>query len=235
MPVFSDVLLPERRCALLAFFLGLCYNNIVTVKTRKDCFGNMTIVFFLNNLLLGAGLAMDAFTVSLANGLNDPRMRRSGAAKIAGVFAGFQGAMPMIGWLCVRTVAEHFRAFEKMIPWIALILLAAIGGKMVVEGLRCKAMPETGKVASLGLGALLVQGIATSIDALSVGFTIADYDVWHALAAALIIAAVTFVICMAGICLGRKFGMKLAGKATVLGGLLLIGIGLEIFISHING
>jgi len=195
----------------------------------------MTIAFLLTNLLLGAGLAMDAFTVSLANGLNDPKMRRSGAVRIAGVFAGFQAAMPLLGWFCVRTVAEHFRAFEKMIPWIALILLAAIGGKMVIEGIRCKKEPETGQTAALGLGALLLQGIATSIDALSVGFTIADYDLRHALGAAFIIAAVTFAICMAGIQLGRKFGMKLAGKATVLGGLLLIGIGLEIFISHMIG
>ena len=195
----------------------------------------MTIAFILTNLLLGAGLAMDAFTVSLANGLNDPKMRRRGAVRIAGVFACFQGAMPMLGWFCVRTIAEHFSAFEKMIPWIALILLAAIGGKMVIEGLRCKAVPEAGKVAALGFGALLLQGVATSIDALSVGFTIADYDVWHAIAAALIIAAVTFVICMTGILIGKKAGMKLAGKATVIGGLLLIGIGLEIFISHMIG
>lgn len=195
----------------------------------------MTIAFLLTNLLLGAGLAMDAFTVSLANGLNDPKMRRSGAVRIAGVFAGFQAAMPLLGWFCVRTVAEHFRAFEKMIPWIALILLAAIGGKMVIEGIQCKKEPETEQTAILGRGALLLQGIATSIDALSVGFTIADYDLRHALGAAFIIAAVTFAICMAGIQLGRKFGMKLAGKATVLGGLLLIGIGLEIFISHMIG
>ena len=195
----------------------------------------MTLVFILNSILLGAGLAMDAFTVSLANGLNAPSIRLPGAARIAGVFAAFQAAMPMIGWVCVHTVSQHFKAFEKMIPWIALILLAAIGGKMVVEGLRSKAAPESGRVAGLGLGALLLQGIATSIDALSVGFTIADYDAWLALAAALIIGTVTFVICMAGIFIGRKFGMKLAGKATVLGGLLLIGIGLEIFISHMIG
>ena len=195
----------------------------------------MTLVFILNSILLGAGLAMDAFTVSLANGLNAPSIRLPGAARIAGVFAAFQAAMPMIGRVCVHTVSQHFKAFEKMIPWIALILLAAIGGKMVVEGLRSKAAPESGRVAGLGLGALLLQGIATSIDALSVGFTIADYDAWLALAAALIIGTVTFVICMAGIFIGRKFGMKLAGKATVLGGLLLIGIGLEIFISHMIG
>ena len=195
----------------------------------------MTLVFILNSILLGAGLAMDAFTVSLANGLNAPSIRLPGAARIAGVFAAFQAAMPLLGWVCVHTVSQHFKAFEKMIPWIALILLAAIGGKMVMEGLHSKAAPESGRVAGLGLGALLLQGIATSIDALSVGFTIADYDAWLALAAALIIGTVTFVICMAGIFIGRKFGMKLAGKATVLGGLLLIGIGLEIFISHMIG
>ena len=193
----------------------------------------MSLIFILNSILLGAGLAMDAFTVSLANGLHEPKMRSGKAAGIAGVFAGFQAAMPMLGWVCVHTIAEHFRAFEKMIPWIALVLLAAIGGKMVVEGIRCKTMPESGRVSSLGIGALLLQGIATSIDALSVGFTIADYDVWHALEAALIIAAVTFVICISGIFIGKKAGMKLAGKATVFGGVLLIGIGLEIFLTHL--
>ncbi|MBR6717477.1 MAG: manganese efflux pump [Oscillospiraceae bacterium] len=193
----------------------------------------MSLIFILNSILLGAGLAMDAFTVSLANGLHEPKMRSGKAAGIAGVFAGFQAAMPMLGWVCVHTIAEHFRAFEKMIPWIALVLLAAIGGKMVVEGIRCKTLPESGRVSSLGIGALLLQGIATSIDALSVGFTIADYDVWHALEAALIIAAVTFVICISGIFIGKKAGMKLAGKATVFGGVLLIGIGLEIFLTHL--
>ena len=195
----------------------------------------MTLIFILNSILLGAGLAMDAFTVSLANGLNAPDMKPAGAIRIAGVFAGFQGAMPLIGWVCVHTIAARFKAFEAMIPWIALILLAAIGGKMIMEGIRSKGAPESGASASLGLGALLLQGIATSIDALSVGFTIADYDVWLAAAAALIIAAVTFLICIAGIYIGKRFGMKLAGKATILGGLLLIGIGLEIFISHMIG
>lgn len=192
----------------------------------------MSLIFVLNSILLGAGLAMDAFTVSLANGLHEPEMHSGKAAGIAGVFAGFQAAMPMLGWVCVHTIAEHFRAFEKMIPWIALVLLAAIGGKMVIEGIRCKTLPESGRVSSLGIGALMLQGIATSIDALSVGFTIADYDVWHALAAALLIAAVTFVICISGIFIGKKAGMKLAGKATVFGGVLLIGIGLEIFLTH---
>ena len=195
----------------------------------------MSFGFICNSLLLGAGLAMDAFTVSLANGLNEPKMRRCKQAGIAGIFAVFQFLMPLIGWICVHTVLQYFRAFEKLIPWIALLLLCFIGGKMLLEGLRGGNQDESEsekKIAAIGFGALAVQGIATSIDALSVGFTIADYRGALAFAAALMIGAVTFLICYAGLKIGRRAGMKLAGKATVLGGLLLIGIGIEIFISH---
>ena len=164
----------------------------------------MSFKFIINSLLLGAGLAMDAFTVSLANGLNEPKMRRFKQAAIAGVFAVFQSLMPLIGWVCVHTIVEHFRAFEKLIPWIALLLLCYIGGKMVIDSFRSKEPEEQQKAAVLGIGALAVQGIATSIDALSVGFTIADYSAPLALIAALIIGAVTFVICYAGLKIGKK-------------------------------
>ena len=193
----------------------------------------MSFGFVCNSLLLGAGLAMDAFTVSLANGLNEPKMRRCKQAGIAGMFAGFQTLMPLIGWICVHTILQYFRAFEKLIPWIALLLLCYIGGKMLIEGIRKKQPEPEQKTAALGLGALVVQGIATSIDALSVGFTIADYRGALALAAAVMIGAVTFLICFAGLLIGRRAGMKLAGKATILGGVLLIGIGIEIFVSHL--
>lgn len=193
----------------------------------------MSFGFVCNSLLLGAGLAMDAFTVSLANGLNEPEMRRCKQAGIAGMFAGFQTLMPLIGWICVHTILQYFRAFEKLIPWIALLLLCLIGGKMLIEGIRKKQPEPDQKTAALGFGALILQGIATSIDALSVGFTIADYRGALALAAAVMIGAVTFLICIAGLLIGRRAGMKLAGKATILGGLLLIGIGIEIFISHL--
>lgn len=193
----------------------------------------MSFGFVCNSLLLGAGLAMDAFTVSLANGLNEPDMRRCKQAGIAGMFAGFQTLMPLIGWICVHTILQYFRAFEKLIPWIALLLLCYIGGKMLLEGIRKKQPEPEQKTAALGLGALVVQGIATSIDALSVGFTIADYRGALALAAAVMIGAVTFLICFAGLLIGRRAGMKLAGKATILGGVLLIGIGIEIFVSHL--
>ena len=189
-----------------------------------------SFVFFANSCLLGVGLAMDAFSVSLANGLNEPRMAIRRMSLIAGVFAFFQFAMPMIGWICVHTIVQYFTAFEKLIPWIALILLGFIGGKMLIEGLS-GTEEEVKSGASVKL--LLIQGVATSIDALSVGFTIADYGFLMAFVCALLIAVVTFVICMAGLALGKKFGTKLAGKASILGGVILIGIGIEIFLSGI--
>ena len=185
--------------------------------------------FFFNSILLGIGLAMDAFSVSLANGLNEPDMKKHKMCGVAGIFAFFQALMPMIGWICVRTIVQYFQSFEKFIPWIALALLGYIGGKMLYEGIKNK----DGRSGKTGVefAVLLVQGVATSIDALSVGFTIADYDFMSAILAVAIIAAVTFVICMGGLIIGRKAGTKLAGKAGIFGGAILIFIGLEIFIS----
>ncbi|MGN0636699.1 MAG: manganese efflux pump MntP family protein [Acutalibacteraceae bacterium] len=186
-------------------------------------------MFFLNSVLFGVGLAMDAFSVSMANGLNEPQMKKSRMCLIAGVFCGFQILMPLIGWVCVHTVANVFASFQKFIPWIALVLLLYIGGKMLFEGIRKKQADE--EKAAVGFGALLVQGVATSIDALSVGFTISEYTWQAALTEALIIGAVTFVLCLAGLGIGRRFGTKLAGKASILGGVILIAIGLEICIT----
>ena len=190
-----------------------------------------SFIFFLNSVLLGAGLAMDAFSVSLANGLGDPEMKKGRMCGIAGVFAVYQFAMPMIGWICVHTIVQYFRSFEKLIPWIALVLLGYIGVKMLIEGIRGGEVDGGGE--RLTFSALMVQGIATSIDALSVGFTIADYGFVMALVCSLIVAVVTFGICMAGLHLGKLFGTKLAGKAGILGGIILIGIGLEIFIKGV--
>lgn len=187
--------------------------------------------FYFNSILLGVGLAMDAFSVSLANGLNEPSMKKRKMCGVAGMFSFFQALMPMIGWICVHTIVQYFQWFEGLIPWIALALLGFIGGKMLYEGIRSK--DEASEKQGVGFVALWVQGIATSIDALSVGFTIADYDVWSAVLAAFIIAVVTFVICMGGILIGKKAGTKLAGKAGILGGAILIFIGLEIFISSL--
>ena len=189
-----------------------------------------SIGFFVNSLLLGVGLAMDAFSVSMANGLNEPGMSRRRMGAIAGVFAAFQALMPLAGWVCVHTVLQLFEGFTVLIPWIALILLAYIGGKMLLEGIRHK---EGEEAAAVSGGGLLLQGVATSIDALSVGFTIAEYGPVMAVVCALLIAAVTFVICTAGLVIGRKFGTRLAGRASIQCGAILIFIGVEIFVSSL--
>ena len=187
----------------------------------------MDFLFFFNSILLGVGLAMDAFTVSLANGLQQPDMSARRMAAIAGTFAGFQVAMPLLGWWMVTAVARAFSAVVPAIPWVALALLGFIGGKMIVEGLRGGA-EATG--AAIGFAALMGQGVATSIDALSVGLTLAEAPWPEALAEAAIIGAVTFAICLAGLRLGRAIGTRVAGKAAVFGGAILVFIGLEIFI-----
>ena len=193
--------------------------------------------FVFTNLMLGAGLAMDAFSVSLANGLGEPGMRRRRMTCIAGIFALFQAVMPLIGWVCVHTVAEHFAAFKTFIPWIALVLLCFIGGKMLIEGIQNlrAGNDEACELRRVGMAALLVQGVATSIDALSVGFTIAEYGIIEALIAVTLIAAITFVICFGGLWIGKKFGAGLACKATIFGGSILIIIGIEIFIKGLLG
>ncbi len=182
----------------------------------------------LDGVLLGFGLAMDAFSVSLVNGLREPGMPGRRRIKIAGVFGFFQTLMPLIGWICVRTIMEIFQNLQKFIPWIAFGLLLFIGGKMVLEGVLKK---EEKEAEQIGNGGLILQGVATSIDALSVGFTMTDLDFWPSMAESLIIGAVTLGICLAGILIGRKAGTRISDKATVIGGLILIGIGIKIVIS----
>lgn len=191
------------------------------------------VVFFVNSFMLGVGLAMDAFSVSLANGLNEPNMKKSRMILIAGVFAFFQALMPMIGWFLVHTLCSCFSNFTRMVPWVALILLGFIGIKMILEGKNENEDSEDEKSLTLGIGILLLQGIATSIDALSVGCTISEYGFVIALVCALIIALTTFIICMIGLLIGKNFGTKLSGKANVFGGIILIIIGIEIFVKGV--
>ena len=192
---------------------------------------DLSLIFVFNSMLLGVGLAMDAFSVSLANGLNEPKMNRNKMALIASVFSIFQWLMPMIGWICLHTIVTYFTAFEKIIPWIALLLLLFIGGKMLLEGIKDD--DEGDEKSKVGFSALIIQGIATSIDALSVGFTIAEYGFLSAFVCAVIIGVVTFIICFAGLMIGKRFGTRLASKASILGGIILIGIGIEIFIKGV--
>ena len=189
------------------------------------------LAFFITSVLLGAGLAMDAFSVSVVDGLNEPNMRFRKRLLIPGAFAFFQYLMPMIGWLLVRLVLEFFTGFQKVIPWIALVLLGFIGGKMLIEGLRYK--EDEAENVRLRKSGLIMQAIATSIDALSVGFTIGEYGLLKALICGFIIAAVTFILCVIGVYIGRKLGNVVKGKASVIGGLILIAIGIQIFVKGI--
>lgn len=188
---------------------------------------NMGFLFVVQSAALGVGLAMDAFSVSMANGLACPHMSRGSMGKIAGTFAFFQFLMPMLGWLAVHMLVQYFEAFEKAIPWITLFLLGYIGIKMIWEGIHRQEDQEAEELSGISLA---MQGIATSIDALSTGFAFASFSLVKSLAASLIIALVTFLICAAGVLIGRRFGMKLADKAAVFGGLVLVVIGLLIFL-----
>ncbi len=185
--------------------------------------------FFLESAILGAGLAMDAFSASLANALKEPDMGAVRGFAIAGTFAAFQIIMPLLGWLCVHTLASRVTALMAVTPWIALALLVWIGGKMLYDGIRYGAAEQP----AVGTLALLGQGVATSIDALSVGFVIADHDWPMALLKSGIIGAVTFGICCGGLYAGKRGSRALSGKAAILGGTILIAIGIKIFISGI--
>lgn len=185
-------------------------------------------LFLVNSVLMGIGLAMDAFSVSLTNGLNENQMKIKRMCLIAGCFTFFQFIMPVLGWILVHTVSNYFEKFTELIPWIALFLLLYIGGKMLIEAVHKSEEDEN--VNKLTFSVLILQGVATSIDALSVGFAIADYNFLMALASSVIIAVVTFVICIGGLIIGKKAGTVLRRKAGLLGGFILIGIGIEIFI-----
>ena len=191
--------------------------------------GYMDFIFFVNSILLGFGLAMDAFSVSLANGLNEQSMKRGKVFAISGMFGFFQGLMPLIGWICVTTIAEYFTIFNKFIPWIALVLLLFIGGKMLIDGIKSKNITE--EKQPVRFWGIVLQGIATSIDALSVGFTIASHTLIEALVCCLIIGVITFVLCFIGVIIGKKVGTRFEKIAGIIGGVILILIGLEIFIT----
>lgn len=201
----------------------------------------------VTSIVLGIGLAMDACAVSMTNGLNEPRMKAGKAILIAFMFGLFQALMPLIGWTCVSLVVDKFEVVAKYVPYIAFVLLAIIGGKMLFDGFKSikksKASTEvtSGKeneepaqaVKKLTFAALLLQAIATSIDALSTGFSLADIagtNFWRALLCAGLIALVTFGISLGAVFIGKKFGDKLGDKAQILGGFVLIAIGLEILI-----
>lgn len=189
-----------------------------------------------SSVLLGVGLAMDAFSVSLANGLNEPKMKLKKVFLISGLFAFFQALMPLIGWIAISGFLELFNKFKPFIPWISFILLCFIGGKMLFDSFKKDSDGEE-EIKKLTLGALFVQAIATSIDALTAGFNFAkDYNLnqWlYVILSVVIIMLLTFGICFFGVKLGQKVGTKFSSKAGILGGSVLIFLGLKIFFTDI--
>ena len=225
----------------------------------------MTAGFFLQSIGLGAGLAMDASAVSMSNGLNEPKMSVGKKILMAATYAIFQAAMPIAGYFAGHALIDKIGPF---IPWIALVLLLFLGGKMIRDGIKegrkkeAEALEaadgqglETSAESSGGEGeasvgsaaasdtarprltvkTLLIQALATSIDALSVGLSIADYDIPRAMIAAAIIAVMTFGLCMGAVFIGQKFGDRLGSKAVILGGAILIIIGIEICVTGVLG
>lgn len=189
--------------------------------------------FFLTAVCLGIGLAVDAFSVSLANGLHAPQMKTRNMCGMAATFAAFQALMPLFGWLCIHTIVQSFRTLESLLSPIAFLLLSAIGTKMIWEGSHPRDRIKDSAEPHSGIATLALQGIATSVDALSVGFTIANYDLCPALLTAGVIAWVTFILCLFGILIGKRVGTRLSGKAELFGGLLLIAIGLEVLLTDL--
>ena len=187
----------------------------------------------LTGIGLGVGLAMDAFAVSMSNGLKESKMRFSKVLLIAFMFGLFQGVMPLIGYLVGNSFVKYI---EKFIPFIALALLSFLGIKMIIDFIKeRKENNEQCNIVEqkLTFKVLIVQAIATSIDALSTGLAFSDYNIYDALIVVGLIAIITFVLCIIGVFIGKKFGTLIRCYATLIGGIILILIGLEIFITGI--
>ena len=180
-------------------------------------------------LFLSAGLAMDAFAVSVCKGLVLTKNKTKYAFIIAALFGGFQALMPLIGWLLGSRFSGYITKFDH---WIAFVLLAFIGGKMIYEAIssggecdECKAIKD-----SISIKELFMLAIATSIDALAVGITFAlmpGTSIWLSVS---VIGVVTFVISLVGVFIGDKFGTRFKSKAELIGGIILVAIGLKILL-----
>ena len=185
--------------------------------------------FIINSIVLGVGLAMDAFSVSLADGLKYPHMQSSGRLRIAGAFGFFQFLMPLLGWGLVNTAGRFFTGIQPFIPWIGFFLLLFLGVKMLIEGIKERGDDSMEDAFRTISGHQLVTlAIATSIDALSVGFVIASYNMLEAFSASFIIGVVTFLLCIIGTLAGRRFGMRYSFASSILGGVILICIGVKL-------
>lgn len=189
------------------------------------------MAMFLELFLMGVGLAMDAFAVSICKGLGMSKVNKKQAAVIGLFFGGFQAFMPLIGWLLGSRFEQYITSIDH---WIAFVLLAFIGGKMIVEAFGAKEEDVVEEYdAPLKIKDLFILAVATSIDALAVGITFAflKYPIIEAIS---IIGITTFVISVGGVYVGNFFGSKYKSKAEFAGGLILVILGLRILLTHLN-
>lgn len=178
-------------------------------------------------VLLGIGLSMDAFAVSVTNGLCCKNIGKLKMLLIGVCFGGFQGLMPLIGYFLGIGFTKYITAFDHI---IALVLLGFIGGQMIVESFKKE---EDNISETLSGKTLFMQGIATSIDALAVGVSFAALNDVNIAFASSAICFITFGFSIVGVLIGKKFGNMLSSKAQLVGGIILVGIGVKIFVEHV--
>ncbi len=189
------------------------------------------LMSFIEVLLIGIGLSMDAFAVALCKGLSMRKFNWKAGVVIAAFFGFFQAFMPWIGWLVCRNFEKYITRFDH---WIAFVLLAFIGGKMLFDAIKEMKNPgEEEAEFKLKVGELFVLAIATSIDALAVGISFAflSINIWSSIT---IIGISTFILSFIGVVIGNKFGAKFKTKAEIIGGVILILIGLKILLEHLG-
>lgn len=187
---------------------------------------------FITLVLMGVGLAMDAFAVSICKGLSMKKVNKKQCLVIGLFFGGFQALMPFIGYVLGSQFQKYITSIDH---WIAFILLGLIGGKMIIEAVREKDEPvEIEQMdAPLDIKELFILAIATSIDALAVGITFAFLDT-PILEAVSIIGITTFIISVLGVYVGNFFGNKYKSKAEFAGGLILVLLGIKILLEHLG-
>ena len=186
---------------------------------------------FFEIFMIGVGLSMDAFAVSICKGLNMRKLEKMQTLVIALFFGGFQALMPFIGWLLGKQFESYITSFDH---WIAFILLAFIGGKMLWDVWKGgDGETKAAETTALDIKELFMLAIATSIDALAVGISFAFLQV-NITSAITLIGCTTFVISAAGVFAGHKFGNKYEDKASIAGGIILILIGLKILLEHLG-
>ena len=192
----------------------------------------MDLMFIITVVLLGVGLSMDAFSTSVVNVVSFPESKGTKAVRCASMYMLFQFVFFMLGWAIIHAVATRFKILYYFMPWLALLFLLRSAWSLIVDGVISL---DEDKVqdAELDFKEVTIQGIMSSLDALSMGFVTAYFSFKAALVAGIIVGAITFFISIYGFCAGEKLGVRVTGKTAIIGGLILAAIGIKIVVEFI--